>query len=428
MATVPLIGKYKRYFTNGTTFTGALNSTVDVTLSQSKVGNDTPNYKELVRSGSLLPVQSYSASTVQNGVAKLVRFRKVARWKTPVSGAHIDKVDFDVPLVSSNLTLAAINQLYPTERGSADNKAKAELQQRIENLKWDSLVDFGEMRNTSNLLLGRISGLKNFVLDFRNVNRRNVRILQKRWTQLASSSSTANSRKRAIKLVSKDISNLYLEFNLGWMPLARSVEDALTTLAEQNTIYAKNKGVQGHERFIRDRVNSGLVSNSDYNLYYDTSERYTYDVRVGGILSKEELEKDSWLNWIGIEPTNIPLVLWELQRFSFVVDYFVNIQDILHNLRFSYFDLVKDTVYISRKIRYTKALFPKRAEATQTDPSAVYSIEGFWPNAGAAYFQEADIFTRAPLSHADSLVRLEFKLPSVKQAITVAALAIQALR
>ena len=152
MATTLLLTGYKKkYFTDGTKSQSAVNSTIDVTQTLSKTGTKTPNYRQLVDAGQLLPVQSYNVSSVKNGVAKFVQFRKVARWITPVAGSHIDTIDMYIPLGTSSLSLAGVNQLYATERSAADNTAKLELQQRIENLKWDSLVDIGEAKKTSNL-------------------------------------------------------------------------------------------------------------------------------------------------------------------------------------------------------------------------------------------------------------------------------------
>ncbi len=119
-------------------------------------------------------------------------------------------------------------------------------------------------------------------------------------------------------------------------------------------------------------------------------------------------------------------MLWELTSLSFVVDYFVNIQDVLGNLRFSYFDLVPDTTFTSEKTRVTRVIFLSDAKPLLQNPNVEYSLTSTDYNAGELH-QTFEIFKRTALTHADSLVKLDFNVPSLGQVENLVALALSKL-
>lgn len=426
-----LKGNYRYYYTDRTS--SALidkSALLTTTLETSKSGTVTPDYWKLKTSGALLPVQPYSRLSNQMGVARVCKFRKVAKWNTSPVGQKIDSVDYLIPITTSSYTTLGVQGLFSSERTDADNKAKYELQTRIDGIKWESGVDFGELKETSGMLLGRVKTLFSFAKGFRLTNLKKLIFYQKRWAALALKyPNYRHNMPLEMRNIAVAVSSLFLEFNLGWVPLTGSIEDAINIIAERENDVAKNKGVQGHERFERSIITKDyLTSDTGYNIYSDINTRYTYDVWAGGIFRSEYLQKDTLARQAGLDIVNIPLIFWELTSMSFVVDYFINIQQVLNNLKGSYFRLQPTTCYISRKIRLTRFVFPTRATATQTDPQATYSIQGFAGNTGDSHSQVFESFTRSTLSHAESLVNLDFKLPNLKQALTLCALAAQQIR
>lgn len=131
--------------------------------------------------------------------------------------------------------------------------------------------------------------------------------------------------------VKKSFANNYLEYSFGWAPLIGDLGSAVNVL--QNPL--KNQRVKGSSKDASFSTTFNVV---DYVNGYPTSgqlaERHSYekvDVEAMGASMGMEVAVSNpnlWLaNQLGF--VNPMTVVWELIPFSFVVDWFVNVEQFL---------------------------------------------------------------------------------------------------
>lgn len=130
-----------------------------------------------------------------------------------------------------------------------------------------------------------------------------------------------NRRRRRIKAAS----DLWLEFSFGWMPLIGEVHTALQVLSE--TEYYPNK--------IRTRATSSMsyvndmLGQDDYYWYINYSGSHSVSVKVslGGVL---EVVNCNYRTFSRLGLVNLGLAAYETVKFSFVLNYFVNLEEYIN--------------------------------------------------------------------------------------------------
>lgn len=136
------------------------------------------------------------------------------------------------------------------------------------------------------------------------------------------------SKRQALTMVR----DTWLEYQLGWAPLLNEVDGAIQTLAESKIL--SDPGFEtvravGHDEVVTPtQMNRRLGSWSypywrvDHYNFTKVSVRYIASVDVGSYVTYNPRR-------IGFAATNWLPTLWELVPYSFVVDYFTNIGDII---------------------------------------------------------------------------------------------------
>jgi len=181
--------------------------------------------------------------------------------------------------------------------------------------------------------------------------RRNLRAVQQ-----------SSTRKIALKDIFQDANGLYLEYNFGFLPLLSLFKDAASLLGERFDQHVPRVKMSGKE-FFSDVVSSKIqpfvyspLSTTLGSFSQVTTQTYKYTVWHGGLLIST-VERESLQSQLGLKLGNIPLSIWELVRASFVVDYFINIGDVLSNLKDSSASLQPASMYKSTKWEYDCEIF-----------------------------------------------------------------------
>lgn len=119
------------------------------------------------------------------------------------------------------------------------------------------------------------------------------------------------------------VSGLWLEMSFGWLPLIDDVRKAVGILNEKPTNVAKLKCNATQEgTFTRDST----VPGTTYDTIYKGVHKYRIRVSVGGTLTVTN-SNYSLASRLGL--TNLGLVIYEATPWSFVANYFVNIEEYL---------------------------------------------------------------------------------------------------
>jgi len=158
----------------------------------------------------------------------------------------------------------------------------------------------------------------------------------------------------------RSFSNNFLEFHFGWSPLVKDIGSSIDFLQKPINLVP----VKGHAKMVLNKVI--ITNDSSGKPSYKTTHVGCVRARVGAEIRINNT--NLWLaNRLGF--TNPALVMWDMVPFSFVVDWFVNVSEILGEWNeFSGIDIINayhtvsiedaaDCDFTSRYIAYPYAYY-----------------------------------------------------------------------
>jgi len=180
-------------------------------------------------------------------------------------------------------------------------------------------VFLGELAQTLSMIRNPAKGLRGLVDETRDILA-NIR-------RLGLKNSLSRSR------VTEQLADAWLELQFGWKPLLNDVDDGCRALAILNTGQSLSTGrisaAHTHESNpTRTTVKYSQNGIALWNVLTDTRTRCTTVFR--GALRVEarnpaELRRDLF----GFNPNNFAPTIWNLIPYSFLIDYFTNVGDII---------------------------------------------------------------------------------------------------
>jgi len=224
------------------------------------------------------------------------------------------------------------NQTLNETNAIAQAKLFASLKE--ERTQWQFAVTLGEGRETAAHIASTARRLANGFLSFRKGN------IKEAWRHLRGRDAVPVRHQESFRTLRKkaggnqnwrdDASSAWMEFTYAWKPLLGDVDSAAKYLAQKSVdrSYALYRVSRSH-RIRQQSETYYQPGGPDYPkekwLTNDMSHvRHTYEVYP------DFLRKPSTLNELGF--TDPATVAWELLPLSFVVDWFVNVGQVLESL------------------------------------------------------------------------------------------------
>lgn len=370
-----------------------------------------------------LPVLGYE-KFVNQGLARLVTSYVIDKNPgAPPGNYHKGSALDSVPGLITNK--AALLSLYPTQIGIAKNEARARFSEHIQNIEWDALVDLAEADKTAKMMLTSVRNLTSYVRNFKKKNAafyRNAKYVLRRYTSPGDYIGGLNSlNARRVRDVIGGLNSKYLEFTYGWIPLTYSVRDAAALLENRMHPHLAREKVSGHSFFVKENAFpfTGSLASGFANGTYERENSFRYDVWIGGKLKAPQ--EATLSQQLGATVQNIPAIIVELTRFSFIADYFVNVTDFVNNINAAYLKVEPATLYMSEKIVYNER-FSKEVTVTPNPSTRVTATAVEKRPYNCVYFK------RTSISPLDTLVRLNLKIPNVGQVFNTLSVIAQTAR
>lgn len=204
----------------------------------------------------------------------------------------------------------------------AENRASAAFYKKLRStaVQFSGPTFLGELRETLHMLRRPASALYSSAHGYLDALNHAKRASPKHWL--------------------KTVSGLWLEHSFGWMPLINDVKDAAK--AQRRLAYPRQRVISAGGWDYADSTKSQAWANGVYaagngvapgnhRAHRNTSHIVdTTIVRYKGKL-KAQVEMTTWDNWalFGFTPSEFIPTAWELLPWSFLVDYFTNVGDIL---------------------------------------------------------------------------------------------------
>jgi hypothetical protein len=231
------------------------------------------------------------------------------RWEETVIGA--------LPVANGQLNRKVKAPTISTS--FCDNQARAKFYKKLrkEAVQMSGPTFLGELQEALHMLRRPAGALYGHARDYSKAIQRAKKSDPKNWRQ--------------------KLSGLWLEYSFGWVPLISDCQDAVkawSRLGEKRPGKPISVSFQAYYDTHADPNfdNATLAIGSMPHAYVHT-EAYaseTHTVRYKGVL-KPQAEMTKWDDWslFGFTPSEFIPTAWELLPWSFLVDYFTNIGDIL---------------------------------------------------------------------------------------------------
>lgn len=298
---------------------------------RTRVGEFLPNWKNIIRSGG-------NATTPFSGSESNISWSSCSGEKTYLA-CH-SMLDFkNAATVSAGCT-GAVNYYPPplildhngntSSEWEANNQAVRFLYQAVRraHAQAEGGVILGEMHKTLTMMARPMMALRQGIMSY-------VGAVRKIANNKAFS-RTGRNKLRVSKL-EKVIADTYLEYTYGWSPLINDVKDAAVALARLNHPEYEKTRFRAYGESEKALSNDSITFNTPGQIYFDK-----VFVRKGktivvyyGALQGSSLDS----NWVtpvervielsGFKLSNFAPTIWELIPYSFLVDYFANVGDLL---------------------------------------------------------------------------------------------------
>lgn len=207
-------------------------------------------------------------------------------------------------------------QGYTTGRSWAENSVREKL---VASLNDEAMVavNLAERQQSINMMAGRLMQLYGFA---KNLRRGNVR---KALSFL--SLEPSGVKAKGVKRRSQTVGNVWLEYHFGWEPLIKDVHAACTLLSDPlEPSFVKVSGKpQTLRAFIADY--GGCSNSSLGKAWIELNGKIRSKGGAKIAISNPNLYLANRLGLV-----NPAAVAWELVPFSFVVDWFVNVSDVIN--------------------------------------------------------------------------------------------------
>ncbi len=330
-------------------------------------GEVNPSWKDQVRRG-------VDASTVMSATGSTVNARRcvISVITASVTGHPLNRREFrwdGYPIyampVYANPSASVLS--------NARNQALRKFLQRANAIRTsvEGGQALGEWKETVRAITNPLGALRQFIV-------RHVLNTKKRLRRINSHGGRSRGARRNYKgpprskAMAAALADTYLEFVFGWIPLKKDIQDAIAGLLDRydqpDRVIIKGKGIVGWNESATDQqlFNTDFIEVLQSRISVNTVDyRFRASIKTGAINGVRSVSST-----LGILPERFLPTVWELIPYSFVVDYFLNIGDIIESYAFQRCGIEWGT----RTIRTKSAIYygTPRCVFMQSAPAGYY--------------------------------------------------------
>lgn len=299
-----------------------------VTSTRTRTGQRLPHWKKVIQSGG------NATTPLTARWDALWSARLVASYKifAPSNGSlAIREATGDI--VFNHLPFGPSHTLGPTASGSvADNRARARFYKKLRQVQvqFSGPTFLGELRETLRMIRRPAQAIRD------SVDRYHLSL--SKWKGRNRPPASPHKKWLWRQELQKVAGGLWLENSFGWQPLLNDIKDAVAAYERLTPPLANRRVISVGDSDWVDRRNDagawgdGLSHNYHGICYFQVlvSAKESITIRYKGSVSVST-EADHWGNaaLFGFTPSEFVPTAWELLPWSFLIDYFTNIGDIL---------------------------------------------------------------------------------------------------
>jgi len=225
---------------------------------------------------------------------------------------------------------------------------------------------------------------------------------------------------KTVRKKNKIVAGTWLEFTFGWVPLIRDVQDASRALARVVSNIPPLEKVSVTVKDESTDIVAGSYSVGQSSWSFDNVTKTQVKSACYGAINLSVSRPTSVLSAFGLRPHDFFPTVWELIPYSFVIDYFTNIGDMIAAVSFP-------TSYLAwwgqTNVRRSSCSSENFQDITVNGSAPPYVIVEVSGTPGFARRTYEEIVRSVPITFVPSLT---FQIPGLKQGFNIAALVQQA--
>jgi hypothetical protein len=363
----------------------ALGGSSTATASDTFTGVENRYWKDQVRN-------SRNATTSASGTTRTFKGRGPCGgvFALVVGQGYPDSARYNVQCFPNTLSwgLATADSNDTSNQNIARTMFAKEVEKRYTLFQGGTFL--GELRQTLHMIRHPLSGLRKLTWGYLNVLERRAG----RMRQLK-----RNVRERVLQ-------DIWLEHSFGWLPLLGDLDDARKYLDRRSDALYREVlpvKVEQTKQWGLGDVQSNFISGVNRLLYRNRTRRVAICVLSGGVSSTASSKKLIDASAMGLAPRSFLPTLWEVFPWSFAVDYFSNVGEVIAAwsnqtllLAWGRETLIRKRIFDCYDQRCVPASPPYQT-------STVYFIPG-------DYYTEVKEFTRVAIS-SPPVPSLAFEMP-----------------
>lgn len=288
---------------------------------RTKSGSSVPRYKEAI-AGLTSATSSYSL------IGKDVEWDDVSFSAVTEHPSTKKKIVY--LLEGYGLGNRPIHSALPSVgsvKGAAVAKFYSKIAEAIASFK--GLVFLGEMRESLDTIGSCLKLIKNSLMSLWIFLRNSRRILRRALRK----ARDRKQRRRLIANAERRVANRYLEFSFGVEPLIADIESLYATICKERVLTERLFARVREEGEIPSYSTASLLAGCVLFNRTDTVKTVVKSSCTGGIkhvVPERPNALAGTAESLGLSLREVVPSLWELTPFSFLVDYFVNVSDLIN--------------------------------------------------------------------------------------------------
>lgn len=295
--------------TNGVS-TNKVQTSYRVTWQDGVTGSSLPNFKQIIRAGGNATTGFSAFETTKKSIPVTAK----CHIKGPKSGPPSTDKYFTVYDSDSDRFPAGDPQ--GLSASSPDILAREQFLQKYRQTRRSMMigVSLGELRQTVQMIARPAQALRSEVLRARESAKRRVRGL--RGPQAA-----------------KAIADSWLEYQYGWKSLIGDIKDAAKLASVCPARFREVITAQSENTWESDRVDTSYAFTGVTYPYWravaiqNNTSRVRYKGAVSTSITPPSFPEQLGLSWSSVLPT-----IWELIPYSFLIDYFSNVGQVIEGI------------------------------------------------------------------------------------------------
>jgi hypothetical protein len=321
---------------NGTRTKTQTNSNVVRSVNRTRTGDRNPNYKSQIERGQNASTDFFAEELKYSFTPGYYYLSRVGTNTSTPSSIHT--------VTSSVRSAPAVGPPDSTFLGvtTASNLASIDFFKKARKAQraFQALPFFGELTEVISMIRNPAKILRGGISDYiKTVKKRSRRLDRLPDTQF----------KKGIGVLCAD---LWLENAFGWQPLLKDIDDGAKALAKlaTHTVHL-HKMVRGDGSELIEQVDPTVVNtigtSTSITAYLNNIESKLSEVRYYGKVRLADSDTSLMQpRLLGVTLSDVIPAAWELIPWSFLIDYFTNIGDVIESWAFHKADLAWATKVI----------------------------------------------------------------------------------